>query len=81
MDVVVDVYKHIHLIEVKIMQLRRIQSSLIKKEDCDISIAISDDGYGDYSIMTLIECPNNQNRLFNRLLIEDYTDGVIFNFS
>ena len=63
------------------MQLRRIQSSLITKEDCYISIAISDDGYGDYSIMTLIECPNNQKRLFNRLLIEDYTDGIIYNFN
>ena len=48
----------------------------ITHSDCNIGIAISDDGYCDYSVMTLVEC-GNQKRLFNRLLIEDWKGGEI----
>lgn len=57
-------------------KLFRFNSSTITISDCTVSIAVSDDGYFDYSIMTLVES-NNKKRLFNRLVVEDYTDGEI----
>lgn len=47
--------------------------------DCSISIVMANDGYGDYSIMVLVEC-GNQKRLFSRLLVEDYEEGIIHAF-
>lgn len=57
-------------------KLFKFNPSTITMSDCAISIAVSDDGYFDYSIMILVES-DNKKRLFNRLVIEDYTDGEI----
>lgn len=57
-------------------RLFKFNPSTITMSDCVISIAVSDDGYFDYSIMILVES-DNKKRLFNRLVIEDYTDGEI----
>jgi hypothetical protein len=51
--------------------LLKLNHSTVTHSDCTISVAVSDDGYCDYSIMVLIES-QNKKRLFNRLVIEDY---------
>ena len=58
--------------------LLKLNNSTVTHSDCTISVAISDDGYFDYSIMILIES-DNKKRLFNRLIVEDYKDGGIIN--
>ena len=44
-----------------------------------IKIVITDDGMMEYSIMVLVKV-NGKEKLFNRLLVEDYEEGDIHPF-